>query len=488
MGCASTEQSKTFDYCFREDEITKLKKLKEEKMKQSIQDGNINEEAHVFPIYRKVEIDFTKKNIQLKEYLVLYLPKNYNKNTVEFKYTPTIHLIREYIEKKEYNEYFRYIKINSDVKAVTNFECKEDPDDYRNEAKLFLKFNITQRNKEEQAVTLEVGSDVKFIYEYGFIHFKSGHYNDQPNKTTFTIILDDNYIICDLLEDCLIEISKYNLYSFDKNGIEFFIKDKRIKVNIENILDKQLLSIFSPDEIKQIDNSFNTIKFKYDQTNLVYQKVIHNIKDKKDFTKIYDIVFYPHNTEGGEGYLMNKLPQPIIINKFKINNYEVEKKEYNENENDKNIQENDVLKGYYCFEGFLMEYHYIFKGIVGLYELDCESNDEMLVFQLNCNSLGFIKNSLIYGSPYRYEIILNGNKLQFFKKNFNYSEINGKIILEGKIDGNEENFDEELFNEIAKSKDKDSLIQLSKDEKIKYWPEFRLKAFIPDFMYFDDNK
>ena len=42
-----------------------------------------------------------------------------------------------------------------------------------------------------------------------------------------TFILDDNYIICDLLEDCLIEISKYNLYSFDKKGIEFFMKDKR---------------------------------------------------------------------------------------------------------------------------------------------------------------------------------------------------------------------------------------------------------------------
>ena len=475
MGCTSTEQPKEFDYCFRQDEITHIIGLKKSK------DGKTNEGDRVLPIYRKVEIDFTKKNTLLKEYLVLYLSKNYSKDTVEFKYVPTIHLIPN-LEKKEYKDYVRYIKINSDQKAVTNFECKEDPDDYDKEVNLFLKFNLTQIDKEKQIVTLEVGSDIKFIYEYGFFYFDCYYScSHEPDKATFSLILGDNVDICDF-EENLTEISKNNLYSFDKDSIELFLKDKRLKINIENILDKKLLSVFSHDEIQQINNAFNTIKFTYERISLVYQKVIHNIKDKKDYTKIYDIVFYPHNKEPGEGWNMIKLPQAIIINKFKINNHEVEKKEYDENENDKDIKENDVVKGYYCFEKNLRKYKYDFKGIVGLYELDCESNDELDFFQLNCNSIGFINDKIIYGSIYKYEINLNGEKLDFFLKNFNYKEKNGKIILEGKIDGDEENFDEELFDEIAKYKGYDSLIKESKEEKLKSWTELRYQAFVPDKM------
>ena len=71
------------------------------------------------------------------------------------------------------------------------------------------------------------------------------------------------------------------------------MKDKRIKINIEKVLDKNLLSNFSPEEIKQINISLNEIVYNYNFRHLVYQKVVHDIKkDNRDYIKIYDIVYY----------------------------------------------------------------------------------------------------------------------------------------------------------------------------------------------------
>ena len=55
----------------------------------------------------------------------------------------------------------------------------------------------------------------------------------------------------------------------------------------------------------------------------------------------------------------------------------------------------------------------------------------------------------LYGSSFRYEINLNGNKVTFPKKDFNKFEKDGKIILEGKLDGSTENFSKEKFAELA---------------------------------------
>ena len=56
-----------------------------------------------------------------------------------------------------------------------------------------------------------------------------------------------------------------------------------MKINIENELDKNLLSVFSADEIEQIYISLNKIEYCYGCTTLAYQKVTHNIKDNIDY-------------------------------------------------------------------------------------------------------------------------------------------------------------------------------------------------------------
>ena len=67
----------------------------------------------------------------------------------------------------------------------------------------------------------------------------------------------------------------------------------------------------------------------------------------------------------------------------------------------------------------------------------------MNYFQFNCNQLGGVDKNVIYGASYKYEIILNGHSIKFSNPDLEYSVENGKIILEGYIDGNKDITDEE---------------------------------------------
>ena len=78
-----------------------------------------------------------------------------------------------------------------------------------------------------------------------------------------------------------------------------------------------------------------------------------------------------------------------------------------------------------------------------------ESNENLDYFRINCDYIGEIGEIKLYGSSFRYEINLNGNKVTFPKKDFNKFEKDGKIILEGMLDGNKQNFNKEKFNELS---------------------------------------
>ena len=72
------------------------------------------------------------------------------------------------------------------------------------------------------------------------------------------------------------------------------MRDKNQKINIDNELNQKIISKFSDDEIKQINFSLNEMNIKFQTDNFIYHKVIHNIKNNKDFIKIYYISFIPH--------------------------------------------------------------------------------------------------------------------------------------------------------------------------------------------------
>ena len=99
------------------------------------------------------------------------------------------------------------------------------------------------------------------------------------------------------------------------------LRDKRIKINIEDVLKKELLSVFSKEEINQINFSLNEMDIKYEKDNLIYHKVIHDIKNNKDLIKLYYIIFHPHITpirSKRSNSFENE--QSVIIKDFRINN------------------------------------------------------------------------------------------------------------------------------------------------------------------------
>ena len=139
--------------------------------------------------------------------------------------------------------------------------------------------------------------------------------------------------------------------------------------------------------------------------------------------------------------------------------------------------------GYYLSGHNKMGFYITTRDILSIYEFECESNENLDHFQLKCDSFGDIDEKTIYGGSYKYEIILNGHSIKFSNPDFKYSVKNGKIILEGFADGNEDNFDEKKYAELAKKYNRERYIdEESQKYKMKYWAELRLLESIPEKM------
>ena len=493
-----------YSYCFKEREISYIEELKEKK-DQDIKNGTVKGGDNFYPLFKKIDLDLKTKETIIKEYLVFYIPSNYSKSTLIYKGTPPIDYIAQWIEKVNPNKYPKYAKINNSSKAIKKFECKQKPGyQYASYYSIF-EFEISESDKEKNLITLEAGYKIELYNIYGLYHlnFDCSREEDPLNKSSFSITFDDNYMACRIYKDYFDEISKNKLYSFNKEDISITLKDKRIKMNIEDEIHEDYLSIFSPDEIKQINFSLNTIEYDYQFRHLIYHKVIHNIKDNKDYIKIYYVVFYPHASCSCSGSSPGSGPQPIIIKRFTINNLLVKKrKKYydgygdqdEENNEDENVGEDEPDEaneegiemydnGYYLSDENKIGFYVMSDEIWAIYEFDCESNEKLDYFQLNCNSFGGVDEYTIYGSSYKYEIILNSHSIKFSNPDFKYSVINGKIILEGFVDGNEDNFDEKKFAELAKKYNRERYIdEESQKYKMKHWAELRLNEFIPEKM------
>ena len=85
MGCGFSNIPSEYDYCFKEMEISHILQLKKEKEGQ-INNGTVEGGNNLHLLYRKIEFDLTKKFLLLKEYLVLYIPKNYSKDTAIYEF------------------------------------------------------------------------------------------------------------------------------------------------------------------------------------------------------------------------------------------------------------------------------------------------------------------------------------------------------------------------------------------------------------------
>ena len=502
-----TTGPKNYSYCFKERELSYIKELKEQK-DQDIKNGTVKGEDNFYPLFRKVELDLTAEESIIKEYLVFYIPRNYSKSTVSYKGTPPIDHIAKCIENVNPNKYPKYARINNSSKTIKKFECKQKPGYQYATYNSYYEFEISESDKEKNLITLEACYKIELYDRYGLynLRFYFRREEEPLNKASFSITFDNNYMACHIYKKYFDEISKYKLYSFNKEDLSLTLKDKRVKMNIEDEIHEDYLSCFDAEDIKQINFSLNTIEYHYNFRHLIFHKVYHLIRDDRDRIRVYYLVFYPHDPSGCSGGSSSPFtgPQPIIITKFQINNLLVKKEkkykgddydnEYNENEGEKeeeNVDEDEENEegiemydnGYYLSDQNKIGFYVMTNEIWAIYKFECESNDNLDYFQLNCNSFGDIDYNTIFGSSYKYGIILNGNSIKFSNPDFQYSVKNDRIIFEGFVDGNEDNYDEKKFVELAKKYKREWYIdEKSHEDKMKYWAELRLKEFIPEKM------
>ena len=486
---------------FRQEEISLINEEKE-KLEEEIKNGIEEGGDILYPLYRKLDLDLTQKFFKLKEYFVIYIPSDFSKNSKSIDVPPPINILRENIDFKDLKHNKHYCKINGSPKKVKNFECMQDPENFEYDDYIRkVEIEISSEDKEKNLIIMETGYNIKFYNKLGLYNLNFNYSDDFPPFCSFSLTVDDNYIICHPYKEYFQEISKYKLYAFKQDHFSVTLKDKRIKINIENELDKELLSNFSAEEIKQINISLNKIIYHYDFRHLIYQKVVHNIKeDGKDYIKIYDIVYYPHppgSSSGVEGPPI-KSPQTVIVKRFKVNNLLVPKKAFYKGyggedeeklevsyfEEDQNEEGYEPYEeGYYISSHNLLGFYTYFSGSFALFEFDCVSNERLDYLPFDCNDIGQIDKNIIYGASFKYEIILNGHKVKFSNENLDYSVKNGKIIVQGMIDGNIENYDIEKYEELARKQKLDFFIDAkSEDSRMDNWAELRLKEFIPKTM------
>ena len=484
---------------FRQEEISFINDEKEkliEEIKNGIEEGG----DFLYPIYRKLDLDLTQKFFKLKEYLVFFIPSDFSKTSKIYDAFPPINKFRDEIDFNDLKRNRHYCKINGNPKKVKSFECMQEPEnyDYDNYIRK-VEFEISPKDIENNLIIMETGYNIKLYNEVGLYHLNFSYSGEYPPFCTFSLTLDDNYIICHPYKKHFQEISKYKAYSFKPEYLSIAFKDKRIKINIEKVLDKNLLSNFSPEEIKQINISLNEIVYNYNFRHLVYQKVVHDIKkDNRDYIKIYDIVYYPH-PEGSSSDCTStpmEYPEPIIVKRFKVNNLLVPKKaKYEGHDEDENIEvsyfeEDPNEEGYEPYEGGyylsshnLLEFYTNFSGSFALFEFDCVSNERLDYLQFDCSSIGSVDIKIVHGASYKYEVILNGHNVKFSIENLNYSVKNGRIIFQGMIDGNEENYDKKKYDELARKHKLESYINYEEeDARMERWAELRYKECIPNTM------
>lgn len=491
MGCSSTNEksgnSNDFSYCFKKSEISSINELKKKKDEEGVDADSCS------TIYQKIEIDLTKKEQIFKEYRVLYIPSNYNKESITYEYS--LFFDRLDFETKEDKKIAKYSKKNNNSRDIIKFEIKME--DFNGDVMYLpkLEFKVTQEDKEKNLITIELCYNIQIIQCYGVYELYLDFEDENGESNSCSLFINEDYTIEERNDKKkLTKISNTEYFSTNNSNISMILRKKNLKIKIENEVDKKLLSKFSSDEIKQINFSLDKIKIYPGRQYLLYQKIIHNINDGKDNMKMYYFIFYPHiigirsrqGEESGEGEGgADGYCYPIIINEYKINDMLVKKyKNFEEIPDNENINykfnsnlNDGKIHGYYVSNLDELKLNYRYDGIFGVYEFDCESTGTRDDLRLNYNF--YLNFHLDIGSSFKYEIILNGNKINFSNSDFQYKINNDKIIIDGYLD----EYDEQKYIALKKKKDPDFDIN-EDDENYRYWDwkEMRENELIPNYM------
>ena len=463
---------------FREEEIALINQRKFRRAQDKSVEKNQNK---IYPLYQKIKVDLSKQEKTVTNYMVLYIPKDYSqlkpmKYTYYFYYNRTLYPIKE-----------NYNLVSSNPKTIKGYgSFSEESEETRDFACVSanIQFTISQNDIKNEFIVLTTTYIFDFESYYGFCDFHFSFDREDENLAvpkSVLFIINDNYNLNNEShkEEEFISLKKNELFSFNRKDFSIKFFDKSKKIDIRNEVDEELLLNFTDKDIEKINFSLNLRKWEFGTDNLIYHKVIHNIKHNKDYIKLYYVIFSPIMNgksgpeQAGEGGYDEDYQEPIIIKEFKINDTKVKK------DGEEDCSENQYGHyGYFISDEKQLEFGHSFRKTFSICELDCESNENVNYFKLKLAS--FIEGVFFdLGSSFYYEIILNGNSIKFSDKNFKYQIKNDKIILDGYLD----DYDEQKYIEVAKNTNNPKYyLELSNKEKHSEWKFMRGDNLIPDKM------
>ena len=306
-------------------------------------------------------------------------------------------------------------------------------------------------NLKDDIIVFEFTYHLIQIKNYGMRLIKV-EYNDDILTCSINIKFDENQfsIKC---ENDLSSSNKHNeFYIFNKSKFCLSLIDKNNIISLnekENKFNIFINKKFKQEEIQEINNSLKLMNIKPLEPNLIYEKIIHELHEKKDYIKGSLLIFQP----SFEKYyfdlfkIVNVLQNDSI---FKIKELKINDKTIINLKKSESKKSNDYYKSSdnsYCYnittrEDFvLIEFQLIGKS----------KNEEKIKYNLNPKKIFNIFFSK--GSYYFFEIILNGFKVSFGNnKEYKYEEEEEKIIFKGNWeldDNNEEKEEEHLPKEIC---------------------------------------
>ena len=191
MGCSSTNEksgnSNDFSYCFKKSEISSINELKKKKDEEGVDADSCS------TIYQKIEIDLTKKEQIFKEYRVLYIPSNYNKESITYEYS----LFFSYLdfENKEDKKIAKYSKKNNNSRDIIKFEIKME--DFNGDAMYLakLEFQLTQEDKENNLITIELCYIIQIIQCYGVYELYLDFEDENGESNSCSLFINEDYTI-----------------------------------------------------------------------------------------------------------------------------------------------------------------------------------------------------------------------------------------------------------------------------------------------------
>ena len=296
-------------------------------------------------------------------------------------------------------------------------------------------------NLKDDIIVFEFTYHLKQIKNYGMQLIKV-EYNDDILTCSMKIKFDENKFSIKSENDLSSSNKSNEFYIFNKNKFCLSLIDKNNTISL-NVKDNKF-NIFinkklKQEEIQKINNSLKSMNIKPLEPNLIYEKIIHELHEKKDYIKGSLLIFQP----SFEKYyfdlfkIVNTLENYSIFNikELKINDKTIIN--LKESETKKSDDYYKSSKNAYCYnitakEDFvLVEFQLIGKT----------KNDETIKYNLNPNKIFNIFFSK--GSYYNFEIILNGYKVSFGNnKEYKYKEEEEKIIFEGNWELNDNNNEE----------------------------------------------